>query len=228
VREARRACGEDEAGEPEWGGDPAVVAAIAPLLAARADVLKDVKALEASCQRTERAADGSTRAVDDGRLVARRAPPCLVLTVTSPKPRSVREDATTRLVLEPLVRGATRWTFASNSRGLLAVAALFLDLDALARTFDISSVTAVPAEYAGATRVVLTRRPGATAPVERMELVLVADQPVPRVVTVFGRGGEQLEYHFRRPTLDPVWRDPAARFRVDVPPDYKLQELAGQ
>jgi hypothetical protein len=213
---------------PAWGGDPAVVAAVAPLLAARAEALKDVDALEASCQRTERAADGSARAVDDGRLVARRAPPCVVLTVTTPKPRSVREDATTRLVLEPLARGATRWTFESNARGLLAVAALFLDLDALARTFDVSSVTAAPDEDAAATRVVLTLRQGATAPVERMELVLVSDQAVPRVVTVFAPGGDQLEYRIRRPTLDPVWRDPAARFRVEVPKDYALQELAGQ
>jgi len=141
VREARRACGEDEAGEPEWGGDPAVVAAIAPLLAARADVLKDVKALEASCQRTERAADGSTRAVDDGRLVARRAPPCLVLTVTSPKPRSVREDATTRLVLEPLVRGATRWTFASNS-ALAGPRRLIQACSAGRRTLEVDRKTA--------------------------------------------------------------------------------------
>jgi hypothetical protein len=219
--------GSGGAAGPAWGGDPAVVAAVAPLLATRAEELADVRTLEASCRRMERAADGSARSVEDGRLVARRSPSCVVMTVTTPKARSVREDATTRLVLDPLARGATRWTFESNDRGLLAGAALFLDLDARARTFEIAAVSAEPAEGEGAQRVVLAPRQGATVPVEQLELVLVPGQAVPLVVTVIGRGGEQLEYRIRRPTLDPEWRDPANRFRLDVPADYKLEELAG-
>jgi hypothetical protein len=213
---------------PAWGGDPTAVAAAAPLLAAQAQALADVSTLEAACQRTERAGNGAARSVEEGRLVARRAPPCVVMTVTTPKPRSVREDATTRLVLDPLARGATRWTFDSNARGLLAVAAFFLDLDTLARTFDIVAVTAEPVAGEGATRVVMAPRQGATAPAERLELVLVPGQAVPLVVTVVGRSGDQLEYRIRRPTLEPRWRDPQARFRVEVSAGFQLQELKGQ
>jgi hypothetical protein len=215
---------------PEWRGDPAAVAAAGPLLAERAEELRGVRMLEAVCQRTDRAADGATRGVDDGRLFARRSTPCVVMNVTMPKPRVVREDSKTRLVLEPHSRGATRWTFASNSRGVLAVAAVFLDLAVLSKEFDITAVTAAPAVDARATRVVLTPRPGADTPtlVERLELVLIPGQAVPRLVTVVGRGGDQVEYRIQRPALDPQWRDPEARFRVEVPADYALQELTGQ
>jgi hypothetical protein len=210
---------------PAWSGDPAIVAQAAPLLAANARALADVRTLEASCQRTERAANGAARSVDDGRLVARRDPPCVVLNVNNPKPRSIREDGTSRLVIVPLERGATRWTFSSNFRGLISVAALFLDLDVLARSFEIADVLPEPAEGEGAQRIVLETRNGASDLIVRLELVLAPNQAVPSVIYATGAGGDQLVYRIRRPTLEPKWRDPAARFSAAVPAGYALQEI---
>lgn len=211
----------------QWGGEPAAVAAAGPLLAEHAAGLEDVGMLEAVCQRADLAADGATRGVDEGRLFARRDAPCVVLRVTAPTPRVVREDAKTRLVVEPLTRKATRWVHATNRRGVLAVAAIFLDLTVLAREFDVAAVASAPTIAPEATRIVLTPRAGATprAIVERLELVLVPGQSVPTLVTVVGAGGDQVEYRIQRPNLDPPWRDPAARFAVEVPDGYALEEL---
>jgi hypothetical protein len=61
--------------------------------------------------------------------------------------------------------------------------------------------------------------------ITRLELVFAPGQAVPRAVYVLGGSGDQLEYRIRKPTLEPKWRDPAARFSAAVPAGYALQEI---
>lgn len=204
-----------------------LLAAANEMLAPRARELDGVSYLDAICVRTETVPGRGGPFVDSGSLMIRRDPPCAVLQVRGRTPRRILEDSTMRLVLEANYRRATRWTYDHNARGPLAVAALFVDIGGLTSVLRVAACERAPDDGPEAMRVELVplREDGT---IQRLELVFVKDQAVPRRIVVLGAGGGVVEYDVRRPNIDPPWRDPAARFSTDVPSGYSLREYTGE
>ncbi|MEM9381177.1 MAG: hypothetical protein AAGB93_14590 [Planctomycetota bacterium] len=219
--------------EPEPGGletlrgDAETVALARDILEPHAAALADVQMLVTTCLRRETIATTGAQRVSDGPLFVRRAPATTLFRPAGARLLQILEDETTRVVLDVSRKHATRFTYESNPRAIAGVAAILVDVDFLARAFvvesagpfeegpDLRQVTFVPVSESG------------LATLERLEIVFDPNQAAPVGLRVVSRDGAVVDYELSTPTLDPVWRNPESRFRLDIPPNFKVSEMQG-
>lgn len=223
------ACASTEPSDPplaatDLRGDPDVVTAAAEVLEPRVRELANVQYIEASCIREETVGASGRKFVSDGPLAVRRDPAALHFVANGPKMRDVVETETTRLVLEPRRKHATRFTYDRNGRGIVGVAAVLLDLDVLGRAFSVESVGPVEG-YPRLTSVAFVPAAGMDLPgVDRLELIFIEGRAVPRGIRVISADGSLLQVDITRATLDPPSRNPDAHFPLEIPAGFTVDE----
>lgn len=217
--------GAGQATEPvTFGGDPTIVAAALEVMGPRSAALADVQILEALCLRQEIVSPEGPKFVSEGPLSVRRRPATLLFRPGGSRARQVLETPTERLVLNVKRQHATRWRYERNGRALVGVAALMLDLDALARSLVIRSVETSP-EDPRLTVVAMEAAPGVEIiGLSSLELTFADGKNVPARLRVTGEGEDVLEFELLRVGYDPFHRNVAAHFRLEVPKGFTVAE----
>ncbi|MEM1450408.1 MAG: hypothetical protein AAGI22_14925 [Planctomycetota bacterium] len=208
-------------------GAPETVAVAREILEPHAVALSEVQMLVATCVRRETIAATGAHRISDGPLFVRRAPATTLFRPSGTRRLQILENETTRLVLDASRRHATRWTYAVNPRAIAGVAAILVDVDFLAQAFVVESAGPFEEEPALQQVTFIPSPDAGLATVERLEIVFDPDEAVPVGLRVMGRDGAVVDYELNTPTLDPVWRNPEARFTLDVPPNFKISEQQG-
>ena len=179
-------------------GDAVAVEALVPELARRSEALASARTMRSTCLRTERVPGSEAPIVAQGTLSVRRDPSVILFAVNGGQ--RIREDRSTRLVIDPLARRATRYEYESgNGRAELGAAALFLDLERLFAAFEIRSFER---DVDGALLVHLSPIAGDVGGASQISLLLDDRQDVPREVRVTHRDGGQTTFRILRPNLD--------------------------